>query len=103
MEQLQALHRNVWIKKCGGPWGNRIVLATKTHQERIQNTDDFIWRKCVYYNKLNGITKHSGFPIPRCGDALSTVSAGWKKVKSSAWMQDKYIIKFQFAVSIEKN
>ena len=76
MEQVQALINNAWIEKCGGPWGGSIVLAPKPHQEHIQNIDDLIWRTCVSYKKLNGITKNFEFTIPRCDDAIITVVTG---------------------------
>ena len=75
MEQLQALVNNVWMGKCGGPWGRSIVLASKPHQEHILNIDYLIWRMCVSYRKLNGITKTFEFPILHCDDDISTVGA----------------------------
>ena len=51
-----------------------IVLAQKLHQEHITNIDDFIWRMCVSYRKLNGIKKPFQFPIPRCDDATTVLS-----------------------------
>ena len=58
MEQVQDLLRNARIEKFGGPWGSIIVLAAKPHQGHIQNIDDFVWRMCVSYRKLNDITKY---------------------------------------------
>ena len=80
MEKLQYLLNNVWIEKCGRPWGGSIVLAAKPHQEHIQNIDDFIWIMCVSYRKRIGIDKHFGFPIPCCDDAISTVGARSNKI-----------------------
>ena len=74
MEKLQALLKNVWVEKCGGSWGSSIVLAKKTHQEHIQNIDDFIWIMCVSYRKLNGITKPFYLTTPLCYDTISTTS-----------------------------
>ena len=27
-----SMNQNVWIEKCGGPWGSIIVLYAKPHQ-----------------------------------------------------------------------
>ena len=80
MEQLQALLKNLWIEKCEGPWDSSIVLAAETHKEYIQNIDDFIWRMCVFYGKLNGITKPFEFHIPFFDDAIRTVGSGSNKI-----------------------
>ena len=72
MEKVQALIINVWIEKCGVPWGSSIVLVAKPYQEHIQNIDDFIWRICVSYRKL----KPLDFPIPCCDGYVNTVGAG---------------------------
>jgi hypothetical protein len=70
MEHIAALKHNGWIKPCKGPWGSMIVLAPKPHQEHIENIEDFVWRMCVSYRRLNSITKPFQFPIPRCDDAI---------------------------------
>ena len=75
MEQVQALLNNVWMEKCGGPWGRSIFLASKPHQEHIINIDGFIWRMCVSCRKINGITNTFEFPILRCYNDISTVGA----------------------------
>ena len=46
-----------------------IVLALKPHQETITNIDDFIWRMCVSYRKLNSVTLPFEYPIARCNDS----------------------------------
>ena len=80
MKQVQVLLKNVWIEKCGGPWGSSIVLGARPHHEHIQNIDDFIWRMCVSYRKINGITKPFEFPIPHWYDAIITVGSGSNKI-----------------------
>ena len=80
VEQVQALLNNVWMEKCGVPRGSIIVLASKPHQENILNIDDFIWRMCVYYRKLNSITNTFEFPILPCDGDISTVGAGSNKI-----------------------
>ena len=76
MTHLKALLKNDWIERCEGPWGSSIVLAAKPHQEQISNIEDFVWRMCVSYRKLNSITKPFEFPIPRCDDAIAILDTG---------------------------
>ena len=76
MTQLDDLLGLKWIEECGGPLGGMIVLAQKSHQEHVNTTDDFVWRMCVSYRKLNSITKPFQFPIPRCDDAVMILSWG---------------------------
>ena len=73
-----TLINNVWMVKCGGPWGSKIILASKPHQEHILNIDDFIWRICVSHRKLKSITKTFEVPILRYDDDINTVGAGSK-------------------------
>ena len=76
MQQINQLLNNKWIRKCGGPWGSMIVLAAKPHQENIDNIDDFIWRMCVSYRRLNSITRPFQYPIPRCDDSITILGRG---------------------------
>ena len=80
MEQVAQLLDNKWIDRCEGPWGSMIVLAQKPHQEEVQNIDDFIWRMCVSYRRLNAVTKPFQFPIPRCDDAITILGDGADKI-----------------------
>jgi hypothetical protein len=52
-----------------GPWASPLVLASKPHQEHVQNIADFIWRMCVSYRRLNRVTRPFRFPIARCSDS----------------------------------
>ena len=70
LEEQQALLANGWIRKCYGPWGSLVVLAPKPHQEDVENIEDFVWRMCVSYRKLNSVTLPFEYPIPRCDDAI---------------------------------
>jgi hypothetical protein len=70
LEQQQVLLANGWIWKCYGPWGSLVVLAPKPHQEDVTNIDDFVWRMCVSYRRLNSVTLPFEYPIPRCEDAI---------------------------------
>lgn len=76
MEQIHNLLANEWIRPCKGAWGSLIVLAAKPHQEYVTNIDDFIWRMCVSYRKLNEVTKPFEFPIPRCDDSIISLEQG---------------------------
>ena len=53
-----------------GLWGSMIVLAAKPHQEDITRVEDFVWRMCVSYRKLNSVTHPFEYPIPRCDNAI---------------------------------
>ena len=55
-KQISDLDHNNWIRDCTGPWGDLILLAAKPHQESCTNTDQFVWRLCISYISLNGIT-----------------------------------------------
>ena len=73
LQQIKALFENDWIERCEGPWESSIVLAAKPHQEHIEDTDEFLWRMCVSYKKLNVITKKFEFPIYRCDDVITII------------------------------
>ena len=70
MENIKTLLHNSWIEECGGPWGSMIVLAPKPHQEHVTDINDFVWRMCVSYRKLNAVTRPVKYPIRRCDDAI---------------------------------
>ena len=76
MTQVDQLLNNKWIRRCGGPWGSMVVLAQKPHQEYIKVIEDFVWRLCVSYRRLNAVTKPFQFPIPRCDDAITILGCG---------------------------
>jgi hypothetical protein len=71
LEQQKVLLANGWIRKCYGPWGSLVVLASKPHQEDVEYISDFIWRMYVSYRLLNsGVTLLFEYPIPRYKDAM---------------------------------
>ena len=76
MSQIEALLQNEWIEEYGGPWGSSIVLTANPHHKYVTNIENFIWRMCVSYFKLNNITKPFEFTIPCCDDAIRSVGAG---------------------------
>jgi hypothetical protein len=52
-------------KDSTSPWGFCITLAPKPHQESVFNSDDYIWRFCTNYIRLNMITRPAKYHIPR--------------------------------------
>ena len=46
-----------------GLWGAMVVLAAKPGQDDIP-VDQFKWRRCISYRKVNQVTKPFTFPIP---------------------------------------
>jgi hypothetical protein len=76
LDHIQSLLHNDWIEECGGAWGSLIVLAPKPHQEHVDNIDDFVWRMCISYCKLNSVTLPFAYPIPRCDDAINDFGDG---------------------------
>ena len=76
LTQIAQLLSNKWIELCGDPWGSMIVLAQKSHQESITNIEDFVWRMCASYRRLNAVTKPFQFPIPCCDDAITILGTG---------------------------
>ena len=69
-KQIKTLEDNNGIIDCDGAWGSMILLAPKPHQEGINNIDDFVWRLCVSYRRLNSVTKSFLFPIPRYAESI---------------------------------
>ena len=53
-----------------GRWLFKALLAAKPHQEHVRNIEDFVWRFCVNYIPLNGVTRIIAYPIPRCDSAV---------------------------------
>jgi hypothetical protein len=53
-----------------GSWLFKALLAAKPHQEHIINIADFVWRFCVNYIPLNGVTRVIAYPIPHCDLAV---------------------------------
>ena len=45
-------------------------MAPKPHQEGCTDINDFVWRLCVSYRPLNGVTKSFEYPIPRCSGSI---------------------------------
>ena len=54
-----------------------MVIAGKSHQEDVP-WDEYKWRLCVSYRRLNQVTRPFAYPIPRCDDAVEEIPS-WAK------------------------
>ena len=52
------------------PWGFRITLALKPHQEEVNEIDHFVWRFCINYIRLYQITRPMECHILRCDNTV---------------------------------
>jgi hypothetical protein len=52
-----------------GRWLFKALLAAKPHQDHVRHIKDFVWRFCINYIPLNGVTRIIAYPIPRCDSA----------------------------------
>ncbi len=58
------------VQITDGQWLFKVLLAAKPHQETDHNIKDFVWRFCVNYIPLNGVTLLIAYPIPQCDSAV---------------------------------
>jgi hypothetical protein len=72
-------------------------LAPKPHQEHIKTIDDFVWRFCINYIPLNGVTRVSAHPILRCDTAVFNEFSMCRFI----WMFDAPMGYHQLAVALE--
>ena len=79
-KQISDLEHNNWIRDYTRPWGALILLAAKPHQESCTNIDQFVWRLCVSYRALNGVTRSFAFPIPCCSDGIEDLGDSYGKL-----------------------
>jgi hypothetical protein len=78
LHEIPIMEKTIdWLLSLGhikpdvlSPWGFRITLAPKPHQEHVEDIKDYVWRFCVNYILLNKITRPAQYPIPRCDDAV---------------------------------
>jgi hypothetical protein len=63
-----------------GQWLFKALLVPKSYQETVCNIEDFVWRFCVNYIPLNGVTQIIAYPIPRCDSAV------YNEFGIGAWM-----------------
>ena len=73
MHDLSVVWHTSVSLACVGSWGSSIILAAKPHQEQVINVDEFVWRMCVSYRRLNQVTLPFEYPaIPRrCDNAIN--------------------------------
>ena len=74
---VTRLEDNGMVEDDDGPWGSQIVLAGKPGQEN-KSWDEYIWRLCVSYRRVNQKVRIFEFPIPRCDDAVDEIPP-WAK------------------------
>ena len=79
-KQIADLENNKWTRDCNGSWGALLLFAVKPHQESCTNTDKFVWRLCVSYRFLNGVTIPFEFPIPRWYDSIEDLGDSYGKL-----------------------
>jgi hypothetical protein len=68
------------VEITDGPWLFKALLMARPHQETVHNIKDFIWKFCVNYIPLNGVTLMIAYPIPQCDSAV------FNKFGARAWM-----------------
>ncbi len=68
------------VQITDGQWLFKALLAAKPHQESVHNIEDFVWRFCINYIPLNGVTLLIAYPIPRCDSAV------FNKFGNGLWM-----------------
>jgi hypothetical protein len=66
---VEKLLENGLCEEDNGPWGARVVLASKPNQGHV-HWFDFTWRLCVSYRQLNAVMRPFTFPAPRCDYAI---------------------------------
>ena len=59
----KRLDENVVVEDDDRPWGSLVVLSAKPYKEKV-SWNDYQWRLCVSYKKLNQITHPFAFPTP---------------------------------------
>ena len=64
---------NSLISYWKGFWISLLLLSTKSHQEKYNNINEFIWFLYVSYRSLNHITRSFGFQFPRYTDSIEDV------------------------------
>ena len=60
------------VEEDDGRWGALVVLSAKPHRENVP-WNEYQWRLCVSYRKLNHITRPFTFPILFCDDAVQDI------------------------------
>ena len=58
---------DIRLRRC---LGSLLLLSPRLHQEGCTDINAFVWRLCVGYRPLNGVTKSFEYPTPRCSDSI---------------------------------
>ena len=66
------MDENGGVEEDDGPWGSLVVLSSKPHQENAP-WHKYHWSLCVFYQKLNQVTRPFAFPILFCGDVVQDI------------------------------
>ena len=69
---VERRDENGVMEEDNGPWRALVVLAAKPHQENVL-WNEYQWRLCVSYQKLNQVNHPFTLPINRCDDALQDI------------------------------
>ena len=69
-KQVNELLDNDLIEESSSPWTSPVVMVKKKTGE---------YRFAVDYRKLNSVTHHTSFPLPRIDDLLDTIAAAKAK------------------------
>ena len=73
---IKQIHDSEWLSKP--------LLAAKPHQENVTNINNFVWRFCVSYIRLNAHTRIIAMPIPHCDSAVGNAFGNSK----FRWLMD---------------
>ena len=66
------MDENGVVEEDTRPWVTLVVLAEKPHQENV-TWNEYQWRLCVSYKKLNQVTSSFAFPITRYNDSVQDI------------------------------
>lgn len=69
---VDALQKKGIIEDDDGPYGSLVVLAGKPNQDHA-HWSQYVFRLCISYRPLNGVTRPFTFPILRCDDAVEDI------------------------------
>jgi hypothetical protein len=71
-KMVTSLDQNGLTEPDDGPWGSLVVLAAKPNDTLIP-WDEYQWRLCVSYRRVNQVTRPFTFPIRRCDEAVDDI------------------------------
>jgi hypothetical protein len=88
MGQICQINNRQWLFKA--------LLAPKPHQEHVRNIDEFLWRFCVNYVRLNQVTRLIANPISLCDNAVDFAFQGFWM-----WLYNAIMVYHQISVAPE--